>query len=447
MKKIKKFGVTAVSLLTACTLLSGCGGSSGSKDSNDGSSGSSGDVTLRFWWWGNDDRHEATNTMIKNFEEKNPDIKVKGEYVGFGSLDEKITTMITGGESTTPDVIQMDRAQVARFSTDGTGFYDLNKIENIDLSTYDPEFLETGQFGGIQNGIPLGKNVVSVFLNKTTYDEYDLELPSSWDDLKEAANKFPEGSYPLVLPTPRFGTGIYLQQMTGETEFDDEGNMNYTEDDYKKALEWYMDMVDSGAFNSRKDYLENVGNEPVSLAQNAKFIDGEYAGVLEWTGGVAGNEQALSETNQELVVLPDMLKNSDAKGSNTIAKPTFLITVSKFEKNVDAVGKFVNDFINGEEANQTLGVTRGVPASEAAAQALTDNGQIVGATQDAYDYSQNVEVLNETVFYEDNTLQTILSDALENIELNGWTIDKAADYVFTNNQEQAEKLKKTYNLE
>src|SRR5699024_3592733 len=120
-------------------------------------------------------RHEATNTMIKNFEEKNPDIKVKGEYVGFGSLDEKITTMITGGESTTPDVIQMDRAQVARFSTDGTGFYDLNKIENIDLSTYDPEFLETGQFGGIQNGIPLGKNVVSVFLNKTTYDEYDVE--------------------------------------------------------------------------------------------------------------------------------------------------------------------------------------------------------------------------------------------------------------------------------
>ncbi len=439
MKKWKKIGITLLTALTMTGALTACG--SGKKEN----AASGGDVTLRFWWWGNDDRHQATLNMIKNFEKANPDTKIKAEYVGFGSLEEKVTTMLTGGEATTPDIIQLDRAQVARFSPDGDGFYDLSKIKEIDLSTYDEEFLKTGQFNGVQNGIPLGKNVVSVLFNQTAFDKLGVAIPKTWDELKEAAAKFPDGSYPLVLPTPRFGTGIYLQQMTGETEFDDKGDMNYSKEDYKAALKWYMEMVDAGAFNSRKDYLENVGTEPVSLAQNAKFIKGEYAGVLEWTGGIAGNEQALKDADQELIVA-DMLKNDDAKGAFSIAKPTFLLAVSKFEKNPEQAGKFVNDFINGKEANEILGVTRGVPASEAAAQTLIDADMIQGAVKQGYEYSQNVESLNETVFYEDATLQTILSDALENMELNGLSLDDATDYVYSKTQEQAEKLKSTYKL-
>ncbi|EOH85980.1 hypothetical protein UAS_01671 [Enterococcus asini ATCC 700915] len=440
MKTWKKIGISMMAALTMLGTLSACG--SGKKESKS----ADGDVTLRFWWWGNDDRHQATLNMIKNFESENPKIDIKAEYVGFGSLEEKVTTMLTGGESTTPDIMQLDRAQVARFSPEGDGFYDLSKIKGIDLSTYDAEFLKTGQFNGVQNGIPLGKNVVSVLFNKTAFEKVGAEIPTSWDELKEAAQKFPEGSYPLVLPTPRFGTGIYLQQMTGETEFDDKGNMNYSKEQYKEALQWYTEMVEAGAFNSRKDYLENVGTEPVSLAQNAKFIAGEYAGVLEWTGGIAGNEQALKDADQELIVA-DMLKNADAKGAYSIAKPTFLIAVSKFEKNTEEVGKFVNDFINGKKANEILGVTRGVPASKEAAQTLVDADMIQGAVKQGYEYSQNVESLNETVFYEDATLQTILSDALENMELKGLSLDDAADYVYTKTQEQAEKLRATYKLD
>ncbi|MGM0123368.1 oligogalacturonide transport system substrate-binding protein [Enterococcus sp. AZ194] len=439
MKNWKKMGISVMVALTMIAGLSACG--SGKKES----ASKDGEVTLRFWWWGNDDRHQATLNMIKDFEKENPKTKIKAEYVGFGSLEEKVTTMLTGGESTTPDIIQLDRGQVARFSPNGDGFYDLSKIKEIDLSSYDPDFLKTGQFNGVQNGIPLGKNVVSVLFNKTAFEKVGAEIPKSWDELKEAAKKFPEGSFPLVLPTPRFGTGIYLQQMTGKTEFDEKGNMNYTKEEYKEALKWYMEMVEAGAFNTRQDYLENVGTEPVSLAQNPKFISGEYAGVLEWTGGIAGNEQALKEAKQELIVA-DMLKNDGAKGANSIAKPSFLLAVSKFEKNPEQAGKFINDFINGKKANETLGVTRGVPASKVAAQTLIDAGLVEGAIKEGYDYSQTVEALNETVFYEDATLQTILSDALENMQLKDLSLDDATDYVFTKTQEQVEKLKSTYKL-
>ncbi|WP_161979305.1 ABC transporter substrate-binding protein [Streptococcus sp. S784/96/1] len=444
MKKMRKFGLTLMTLLSAGTLLAACGSNKEAKTGETGKSDEN--VTLRVWWWGNDDRHQATLSMIDNFEKNNSDIKVKAEYVGFGSLDEKITTMITGGAATTPDIIQMDRGQVVRFSPDGKGFYDLSKLEGVDLSGYDEEFLKTGQFNGIQNGVPLGKNVVTVLFNKTAFDKVGAKIPTSWDELKEEAKKFPEGSFPLVLPTPRFGTGIYLQQKTGKTEFDEKGNMNYTKKDYKEALAWYMEMIEAKAFNSRKDYLENVGNEPVSLAQNSKFISGEYAGVLEWTGGIAGNEQALKDSGQELIVVKDMLKNKDAKGSYTIAKPTFLFVISKDEKNPEQAGKFLNDFINGEEANKILGVTRGVPANSKTAQLLIDEGKVTGAIEAGYEYSKNVQTLNQTVFYEDSTLQTILSDALENMELNGLSLDDAAEYVYSNTKTQSEKLKDTYKL-
>lgn len=443
MRKTMKICIRLAVILIVGASLAACsnlGKKSTSKSNQDAT------TTLRFWWWGNDDRNQATLKMIKNFEAENPTIKVKGEYVGFGSLEEKVTTMLAGGEQTTPDIIQLDRNQVARFSTDGKGFYDLNKIKSLDLSGYDKDFLKLGEFAGVQNGIPLGKNVVAVLFNKTAFEKNGVAIPKTWDDLKEAAKKFPEGSFPLAVPQPHLATGIYLQQKTGKTEFDDKGNMNYSKADYKEAIAWYMDMVKAGAFNSRKDYLENVGSEPASLANTTKFIKGEYAGVLEWTGGVMANEQSLKETGQELLV-GDMLKNPDAKGTYSIAKATFLFSISQFEKNPEAAGEFLNDFLNGSKANEILGVSRGVPASKKAAEVLVDKDAIQGAVKEAYDYSQNVDVLNETIFFEDSAIQSILGDVLESIELKGMSVDEGADTLYNGIKGKLEHLKKTYNLD
>ncbi len=67
--------------------------------------------------------------------------------------------------------------------------------------------------------------------------------------------------------------------------------MNYTVDDYKEALLWYKDLRGCPCLLFQKDYIENVGNDPVSIAQNAKYINGGYVGVLEWTGGIASTRR------------------------------------------------------------------------------------------------------------------------------------------------------------
>lgn len=434
LKKIIVCGI-AFALLMA---LSAC-----KNDSTKEKESENGKVSLRFSWWGNDDRHKATLAMIKNFEEENPNIKIKGEYSGFGNLEEKITTQMAGG--TEADIITILYDWVAKFSPDGKGFYNLSDIKNIDLSTYEPEFLKFGQSKGVQNAIPLGKNVLIIWLNKSAYDRLGVPIPETWEDYVEAAKKFPEGSFPLVATTPRFVATLYLQQKTGLPEFDDKGEMNYSEKDYLEAMTWYKNMVDARVFCSRQDYLENVGTEPVSLAQNKKWLNGEYAGTIAWSGGMTSDEEALKEVGDEIVI-PNLPVIDGAKGVNSISKPTMLLAIKKDEQYPEDAGKFVNDFINGKKANQILGLSRGVPESSAAVAALEEDNQLVGAVKKAYDYSQTLETINETPFYENGTLTSIYQQQMDNVELGKSSLKDAAKELYAKTKEEAAKLAKSYKI-
>ncbi|MDR0886376.1 MAG: ABC transporter substrate-binding protein [Clostridiales Family XIII bacterium] len=439
MKNMKKVIVALLALTMVGSLMVGCGAKKGS----DSGSEKGGKAEIRFSWWGNDDRHKATQDMIDNFEAENPDITVKGEPSGFGDLEQKITTQIAGG--TEADVMTLLYDWIPKFSSDGTGFYDLSKIEDLDLSTYDPEFLKFGQSNGIQNAVPLGKNVTGIYLNKSAFDRVGAEIPTTWDEYKEAAKKFPDGTFLVVCPTPRFAATLYLNQKTGLPEFDEKGELNYSEADYLEAMTWYKDLVDAKVFCSRQDYLENVGTEPVSIAQNKKFIEGGYVGVMEWTGGIASNEATLKEAGDELIVAPLPVIDG-AKGAYTIAKPTMLLGIKKSEKNPEAAGKFLNDFCNGTKANEILGVTRGIPESTDAVAAVEAKGLITGAVKAGYEFAKEAEVINETPFYENGTLTAIYSQQMENVELGQSDLKTAAKELYNQTKDEAANLAVSYKL-
>ena len=63
-------------------------------------------VTLRFSWWGGDSRHEATIKAIESYMEKNPDITIEYEYMGFDTYYQKLLTQLSGG--TQPDIVSVD---------------------------------------------------------------------------------------------------------------------------------------------------------------------------------------------------------------------------------------------------------------------------------------------------------------------------------------------------
>ena len=63
-------------------------------------------VTLRFSWWGGDERHAATIAVIEQYEAAHPNVTIEPEYGSSDGYNDKLATQLSGG--TAPDIIQID---------------------------------------------------------------------------------------------------------------------------------------------------------------------------------------------------------------------------------------------------------------------------------------------------------------------------------------------------
>ena len=90
---LKAAGTSVAALGLAAT--AGCGGESGSGN---------GTVTIRYSWWGAEERAKKINQTIALFEKKYPKIKVKTDFQTYQSFWGKFPTRAAGGNP--PDVFQ-----------------------------------------------------------------------------------------------------------------------------------------------------------------------------------------------------------------------------------------------------------------------------------------------------------------------------------------------------
>ena len=467
MKKWSKAGIVCAAVLAASMAMTACGGKT-AETGNTGEAGSTGaagtekaadektpeaskssgeTVKLSFSWWGNDDRHQATQNAIDAFNAAHAGaIEVTGEPSGFGNLEETFATRYAGG--TAADVMTVNYPWVIQYSPNGDGFYDLDQVKDIiDFSQYDEGFLEFGKTGGKMQAVPYGQNTLGLYVNKSAFDRAGItELPTTFEENKKAAEIFTQqdpNAYMIVSPTFRFAAVYYLQQKTGKGEFAEDLSMNYTVDDYKEALLWYKDLADAHVFCSRKDYIENVGNEPVSIAQNAKYINGGYAGVLEWTGGIASNAKTLEDKGDELVVAPLPVIDG-AVFEGTMAKPSLLFAISRDSKNPKEAAEFLQYILNDPEGTKLMGSTRGMVASRAAKASLEADGQITGAVKQAYDFTDVAKVINNSPIFENAIFTNSYESNYEKFEFGKSTAEEAAQAIFDATSEQVAKLKQDY---
>ena len=97
-KKQLMAGVMAAGMAMS---LAACGGSTSiaasttesTTASTDAASAAEGDITLRFAWWGGDERANATLEVIKQFEAANPNIHIEAEYGSSDGYHDKLATL------------------------------------------------------------------------------------------------------------------------------------------------------------------------------------------------------------------------------------------------------------------------------------------------------------------------------------------------------------------
>lgn len=182
MKKFKIFSIIAVLILS---MLAACSSSSqtASEDSDT--------VELRFFHrWPTEPKKQYFEEAVKEFEELHPNIKIKTEAVLNDSYKEKIRVVL--GSNNPPDVY---------FSWSGEFAYNFARAgQSLDITSYVEEDTDwsgqiiESQFGpftldGKVYGIPWSTDGKAFFYNKKVFNDLNLEIPTTWEELLTVSEK------------------------------------------------------------------------------------------------------------------------------------------------------------------------------------------------------------------------------------------------------------------
>jgi oligogalacturonide transport system substrate-binding protein len=83
-------------------------------------------------------------------------------------------------------------------------------------------------------------------------------------------------------------------------------------------------------------------------------------------------------------------------------------------------------------------------ASKSAKATLEADGQITGAVKQAYDFTDEAEVINNSPIFEDAVFTSSFESNYEKYELGASTVDEAAQAFFDEASAQVAKLKAEY---
>lgn len=385
--------------LTACAPQKNASVSaSGSDTEVSSANGTSGEpVSIRLSWWGGDSRHTVTENAVKAFMEKYPDIKVETEYGAWTGWEEKQSLGILSGECA--DVLQIGSNWVTDYSKGGESYLDLNQYSDVlDLTQFPEDKLKANEINGKLMAVPISLTGRLFYWNKTTFDEIGCTLPVDEDSLLAAGAAFKaygDDYYPLALGEYDRAIFIvyYLESKYGKDWITD-GKLNYTEAEIKEGLDFINMLEDEHVIPSIATISGDMAD---SLDKNAKWIDGKYAGLMEWDSGVskvkAALEGSVNKPGQEFVI-GEFLKFGPYQGGSTKVSMDFAIKSSTQHPKEAAM--LVNFLLNDPEGIEICSTERGVPCSAAAIKVL--NEKCIG---DKMTKEANAKVLDFCKFTQD----------------------------------------------
>lgn len=173
------------SLLATAALLAGCEQKSDSP--------SPGKTLVRYARWGLPEEIRAEEGLLKVFEKENPDIQVKIEYCSWGEYWNKLQAQMAAGSA--PDVFLLNGGYAndyaARGQLENLRPW-LEKDTSVSLSAFYPQTVDIFQFDNGLWGMPRDCNTVAMYINKSLFEKFGVELPKpdwTWQDFLEKARK------------------------------------------------------------------------------------------------------------------------------------------------------------------------------------------------------------------------------------------------------------------
>lgn len=395
-------------------------------------------VNLRFMWWGGEARHKATLAAIDLYMKKNPNVKINAEYGGVEGYLQKLITQLVG--KTAPDIIQIDSTWVPELSAQGDFFVDLKTQKVVNSSSFEDVFLK--QFCYVGNkliGLPTGINAGVLLYNRDFFKKYGIseKMNWTWEDLVAVASdvhKKNKNAYLFNFDSTicTYVLKTYVLQKTGGNWVNDDYSIGFDRNTLISAFTYLDNLFKVGAIQPFRESAPFEGKPE----QNPKWMKGELGILWNWTSTYAANKAIVP--NLSITMVP-VAKN--AKSNAVSVRPSQILTVNKYSKNITEAAKFLNWFLNDEEAALTLTDVRGIPASSISREVLGKNNKLdpilVKATNEAIKRAAKPE----NGISQNQELEKISKDVIQQLAYKQLNPTKAADELIKRYHQKLEELK------
>ena len=213
----------------------------------------------------------------KTFEEMFPEYDLEVRYVPFDEINKQLSIGAASGD--VPDITFLNNPDFAAYVEMGC-FIDITDMVNAwdEFPQFYPSPLEAGTIDGKVYGLPFDTNCTALFYNKDMLEAKGVAVPTTMDELKDAAAKLTDpaaGAYGLILCGMN-GEETTFQFMNFLTayggKFDD-----MSSDAAKEAAQLYVDLVQAG---SMSEEIVNMGQNDIfdrfAAKQAAMCVNGTW---------------------------------------------------------------------------------------------------------------------------------------------------------------------------
>lgn len=340
--KLKKVLALGLAAIMAIGVLTGCGASDDAKEEETGSSAKS--VTI-WYYWETEGHQVALDKVIKDYNASQDTYEVTAKYVPFADFKKQLSIGASADEL--PDIAILDSPDHASYAKMGI-FEDLTG--KFDVDDYYEGTVNSCTIDEKLYGVPFGANCLALYYNEDMLNEKNVSVPSTWDELKEAAETLTEGSVTglaFCSVQNEEGTFNFVPWLwsTGASsyEMDSEGGI--------KALTYVKDLIDAGVMS--KECINWTQGDVMN-----QFISGNVAMMVNGPWQIPTMQEEAPDLNWKVTLIPKDSEYASClggenyaviKGRNTEGALDFL-TYATEEEQV----KYLMDKFGYISANQTI---------------------------------------------------------------------------------------------
>ncbi|MFE3603266.1 ABC transporter substrate-binding protein [Streptomyces sp. NPDC059142] len=334
----------------------GCGSGSGS---------SGGNVTIRYAWWGSEDRAKRINRTIALFEEKYPKIKVKTDFQPYLDFWKKFNTQASGGNP--PDVFQNAVGFLRKYDQKNV-LLDLKQqvsAGNLSMDGFRAGLAGFGEVDGKLLGVPVGSNSMALVIDEKVYEKAGVAPKPgwTWDDFDAAMRRIRD-TQGMAGDSGMYGVmylyDLYLRQ-NGKAFFTADG-LGFTETDLTQWWTKAYDGVKSGVYTDPKKIAQIKPKSAVA----AELAAGEFT----WDNfTVRYTAEGKSAYGLAPIPTTDGKKTGQYLGS-------LMLSGSRRTKHPKEVAQFIDFMVHEPEVAKIMGYDRGVPTTTAQYEAFKPTDEV-----------------------------------------------------------------------